>query len=359
MRFDPVGDLLATVELEGGADGHRTALAKDEAVIVRVRAAAALAKDATQATVDALAKALHDPFWGVGAEAAAALGRVRTSAARDALVAGLTTVKHPKARRALAAALGAFRGDDLAGGALARLLERGDASLFVEATAAAALGAVRSPGAFETLAQALATKDSWIETIRMGCVRGLSALCDERALPLLLARLSPREATRLRSAAAGALAVLGRRLVQREAVREALIDLLGDPSFPVAMNAIAALRILGDDRALGALHAVAESGADGRIKRAARIAAGRIGRGAERTKEVARLSDDLEGLRRTNLDLVSRLERLETKLTPSGKGPAKAGARRSVGAKTQPKRAPTPRRAARSSVSRPRGRRKR
>ncbi len=349
VRFDPDGDLLATVELEGGADGHRTALAKDEAVIVRVRAAAALAKDATQATVDALAKALHDPFWGVGAEAAAALGRVRTPAARDALVAGLTAVKHPKARRALAAALGAFRGDAVVGEALARLLKRGDPSLFVEATAAAALGAVRAPGAFETLAHALATKESWIETIRMGCVRGLAALGDERAVPLLLERLAPREAMRLRSAAAGALAVLGRRLVQREAVREALVDLLGDASFPVVSNAIVALRVLGDERALGALHALAESGADGRVKRAARIAAGRIGRGAERTKEVARLSDDLEGLRRTNLDLVSRLERLEGKLAP----PAKAS--RTPKAKGAGK----PRRTGKASVARPRGRRKR
>jgi len=335
VRFDPDGDILATLELEGGPDAQRTALAKDEAAIVRVRAAAALGKDATQATADALAKALHDPFWGVGLEAATALGRLRTAAARDALIEGLTHVKHPKARRGVAAALGAFRGDGKVGEALAGVLERGDASLFVESAVATSLGAVRGPGAFEALARALATKDSWIESVRMGCVRGLAALGDERAVPLLLERLGAKNATRLRSASAVSLALLGRRLTQREAVREALVELLGDASFPVAMAAIAALRILGDDRAVGALYALSESGADGRIKRAARIAAGRIGKGAERTKEVARLSDDLDGVRRTNLDLLSRLERLEAHVKPTGKPKPESGAKgRATAAKT-------------------------
>ncbi len=333
--FDPDGDLLATLEVEAGADAQRAMLASGPTAISRLRAAAHLAKDATEATVAALARALHDPFWGVGAEAAAALGRIRTPAARAALVEGLAGVKHPKARRAVAAALGAFRGDMEAGAALVRVLERGDASYFVEAAAAAALGAVRTPGALEALSGALATKDAWMEVVRIGCVRGLAALGDERAVPLLVERLAPTQMARLRSAAAGALAQLGRRMVQREALREALVELLHDASFPVLMAGIAALRVLGDERALGALGELAESGGDGRVRRAARVAAARIGRGAERTREVARLADELEAMRRTHRDLLGRMERLEAGARPGGKAAGAAKGKASARAKAR------------------------
>lgn len=357
--FDPDGDLLATLEVEGGADAQRALLAKGPTAISRLRAAGWLGKDATEATVAALAKALHDPFWGVAAEAAASLGRIRTPGARAALVKGLAGVQHPKARRAVAAALGSFRGDVEAGAALARVLERGDASYFVEAAAAAALGAVRAPGALEALSRALAGKDAWMEVIRMGCVRGLAALGDERAVPLLLERLAPTQLPRLRSAAAGALAQLGRRMVQREALREALVELLHDASFPVVMAGIASLRALGDERALGALGALAEAGGDGRVRRAARVAAARIARGAERTTEVARLGDELESMRRTHRDLLGRMERLEAGSKAGGKATGKAAGKAGgkAGAAARPARAGAGRRARRGARKGGRGRR--
>jgi aminopeptidase N len=326
VRFDPEGDLLATIEVSVSADVQRKSLADDPSAVLRLRAAQALAKDPSDATVEALGRALSDRFWGVAAEAASALARIRTPAARERLVQGLQRAKHPKARRAVAAALGAFRHDAEAAEALQGLLEHGDPSLFVEGAAAAALGATRVPAGLRALEKALATKDSWAEQIRIGCVRGLGALGGEEAVPLLLGRIARGHVARLRAAAAGALAQAGRRLVNREAVREALQELLRDPSFPVVMAAIGALRVLGDERALGALHALAESGADGRVRRAALVAAGRLGRGAERTQEVARLSDDLDKVRRANHDLLARLDRLEARVT--GKPVAKPAAKR-------------------------------
>jgi aminopeptidase N len=336
VRFDPDGDLLCTLEPGGAPDSQRAALAHDPAVIARLRAAAALAKDATQASADALERALHDGFWGVAAEAASALARMRTTAARDALVGGLASVKHPKARRAVAGALGAYRGDLVAAGALRSLLAKGDPSLFVESSTAAALGATRAPFALEVLERALASKDSWADLIRLGCIRGLALLGQAEAVPVLRERLERGHPPRVRAAAAGALAVLGRRLGNRDAVREALVDLLTDASFPVVMAAIGALRTLGDDRAIGALYGLADSGSDGRIRRAAQVAAQRIGKGLERTREVAKLSDDLEQVRKTNHDLLSRLERLETKWggAPKNGGPDGSRKGKAAAAKT-------------------------
>lgn len=357
VRFDPEGDLLATLEVAVPPDVQRKVLADDPSAIVRLRAAGALAKDPSDATVEALGRALKDSFWGVAAEAASALARIRTPAAREQLVAGLARVRHPKARRAVAASLGAFRNDAQAAAALTGVLEQGDPSLFVESSAAAALGATRVPAGLRALEKALATKDSWAEQIRIGCVRGLGALGGEEAVALLLGRIARGQVARLRSAAAGALAQAGRRLSNREAVRDALVDLLQDASFPVVMSAIAALRALGDERALGALHALAESGADGRVRRAALVAAGRIGRGLERTKEVARLSDDLDQMRRANHDLLARLDRIEARVTGKGaaaQAPASKTARRTARRGAE---APAPKRPGRKAAAARRKRR--
>ena len=97
------------------------------------------------AGIAGLAAALRDDaFWGVRAAAARALGQTRRDDARDALVAAIDD-EHPRVRRAVAAALGDFLGDEAAGRALADRLRRGDASYFVEAEAALALGRTRTP----------------------------------------------------------------------------------------------------------------------------------------------------------------------------------------------------------------------
>jgi aminopeptidase N len=329
--FDPDGDLLATWSVDEPADASRRAL-RDGPLVVRLRAAGALGKDAGPETVAALARAVReDPFWAVRAEAAAALGRVRTPAAREALLDALRTAEHPKARRAVVSALGQFREDETAGEALASLLARGDPSLFVEAEAADALGRTRVPAAREALERAVATKESWADTIRAGAVRGLGRLADPSVVPFLVERLRPEHHSRVRSAAALALAEVGSRLVVRDAVREVLEPRLDDRDFRVQLAASVALRTLGDERAIPALRRAADQALDGRIRRGARTAARRLEQGSERTAEVARLSDALDALRRQASDLASRLEKLEARAN----GAAPAGSPR--GGATRPR----------------------
>jgi aminopeptidase N len=327
--FDPEGDLLATWAVDEPPDATRRAL-RDGPLVVRLRAAGTLAKDAGPETVAALARAVReDAFWAVRAEAATALGRIRTPAAREALLAALRTTEHPKARRAVASALGQFREDEAAGEALAGLLSRGDPSLFVEAEAADALGRTRVPFAREALERAAETKESWADTIRAGAVRGLGRLADPEVVPSLVERLKPEHHSRVRSAAAMALAEVGSRLVVRDAVREVLEPRLDDRDFRVQLAAIVALRTLGDERAIPALRRAADQALDGRIRRGARTAARRLEKGAERTAEVARLSDALDLLRRQAADLASRLEKLEARTN----GAHPAGGAKAKGAK--------------------------
>src|SRR5204862_93708 len=91
------------------------------------------------------------------------------------------------------------------------------------------------------------------------------------------------------------------------------------------MAAIAALRYLGDEKALGALRRATDQAIDGRTKRACRVAARRLEQRSERTSEVAKLSDAVESLRRVNADLLTRLPKLEARLGrehPYGHGKA-------------------------------------
>src|SRR6185295_17635994 len=116
----------------------------------RMLAAPGLGKLDDPPATKALAASVADEkeFWGVRAEAAAALGNLRSDEAFAALSAG-TSAKHAKVRRAVVHALGAFKTAKAA-----ELLKRAalrDASYLVEAEAARALGATKQPAAFDTL----------------------------------------------------------------------------------------------------------------------------------------------------------------------------------------------------------------
>src|SRR6185295_17873995 len=119
---------------------------------------------------------------------------------------------HPRARRMIARALGEFVHDAAAGAALADVVERGDASYFVEADAALALGKTRTPRAGELLRLA-ATRESYADIIRQYAYRGLAEARDDTALGLLSDGLRRGRHSQGRRAAAMSLALLvrGRR----------------------------------------------------------------------------------------------------------------------------------------------------
>ncbi len=100
-----------------------------------------------------------------------------------------------------------------------------------------------------------------------------------------------------------------------------------------------ALASLEDPRAMAALAAVQDQTPDGRTRRAARGAIARLRKVGERTQETARLSDDLESVRRKNADLLSRLEKVEARLGPvRAKRASKARARKPRPRKTRKRR---------------------
>jgi aminopeptidase N len=255
---------------------------------------------------------LEDPFWGVQAEAAKALGKVRSKAALEALVEGLT-VRHPKARRGVVRGLGEFR-DEAAADALLPVLER-DESYYVEAEAAKSLGKTRSLRAFEALEKAL-SKDSHNEVIRYMTFEGLGELKDERAVSLGIDWTRYGRPPRARQGAVLALGKLGEALGPTSAagqrIFDRLVELLDDPWLQVRLQSVISLQDIGEAKAVPHLEALSARELDGRIVRRAREVALRLREGRQRSDEVRRLREDVEKLQQDNRELRDRLDKLET-----------------------------------------------
>src|SRR5262249_46622736 len=146
LSFDSGNWILKRLQLKMPKDMLIAQLQHDPDIMGRIYAAEALGEVGSLEAVASLRQALeHDSVWGVQAEIARILGKIHTPAALEALLAN-TQLPHPKARRAATAALGEFK-DDRAAVALSEVVQGGDASYFVEAEAAAALGKTRRDSA--------------------------------------------------------------------------------------------------------------------------------------------------------------------------------------------------------------------
>jgi aminopeptidase N len=305
VRVDPAAWILSSWTSSLGTDVHVAIVRGDPSPISRIRAAKALAKDATRVAREALAHALaHDPFWGTGVEVASALGASRAPSARDALLANLRH-PHPKVRRAIADALGHWREPAVADALLALLA---DPSYFVIAAALQALGKSRDPRAFDALVAATA-QPSWNETVASGAMRGLGALADPRAVPILRRATEPDRPEALRRAALGALAQLG---ILVDATRTEAVDAieraLRAEGYLVRVSAFAAAERLGDARLLPSLDRLAETEEDGRLRRDAAEAAIRIREAQHKPAALAELREEVDRLRSEAQALRERLD---------------------------------------------------
>jgi len=308
VRVDPGAWVLATWTSSLGTDAHAAILRGDPSTTARIRAAKALAKDDRRAAREALAAALaHDPFFGVGVEIAAALGDSRAPSARAALLANVSH-PHPKVRRAVAKALGAWRDAEVAAALLGL---RGDPSYFVIAEALHALGKTRDDRAFDALVASV-HEPSWSETIAAGAVRGLGALADARAFPLLVDALDPSRHQALRRAAVHAVAEAGALVdsVRTDAV-DAVNRALDDADHLVRVSACSAAERIADARLLPALDRLAQGERDGRLRRHAAEAAIRVREAQSKPAELSRLRDEVDRLRAESRALRERLDGLD------------------------------------------------
>ncbi|HEX6278343.1 MAG TPA: M1 family aminopeptidase [Polyangiaceae bacterium] len=301
--FDPELRVVANVALEAPTDMLRRQLAHAPSAYGRWIAAEALGRRDDLTTVNALAASLSDERqpWMVRSTAARSLGKIRGEAAFEALVKG-TRAEHPKVRRAVASALGAFR--IAASAKLLTALARRDPSYLVGAEASRALGRTRQRGVAATLV-ALGKRASWGDCFLSAALDGLGHSRDESAIPHVLSHTAYGHPTRARRSAIHALSAL----TDSRRAREHLEALLSDRDHHVRVAAVDALSTLGDARARPALRRALERERDPRIKRHLQEALRDTNE--TRAAERKRLDDELEALRGELSDLKGRLAKVE------------------------------------------------
>jgi aminopeptidase N len=304
VAFDPDLRVVGDLTFDAPSDMLRAQMTSATRAISRARAAEALSRRDDPPTILALGKCLSSKTeaWMVRAEAARALGKIRSEEAFTALAAQVGA-DHPKVRRAVAAALGNFKT-----AAAAKALEKrakNDPSYLVEAESVRALGRTRQPEALQVIVPLL-DRSSWAEVSRAGALDALGALRDERALPEVLKRTEYGFPTRARRAAIAALA----QISEGRKVREHLEDLLDDKDPHLKIDVVAALQFLGDYKSRGPLHRAKERELDGRVLRRLREALRDMGE-HKTVAERKRLNDELDSVRGELSELKARLAKVE------------------------------------------------
>lgn len=253
FRFDPAYSLPAEYELELPQDWLLAALRADKSASQRLRAVRALSAGKNKPSLQAAFTqcALKDPFWGV---AAACAGELEL----EGLLAAVSTA-HPKARKAVAQALGRFTGDRRAFAALKELST--DRTYGVTTAALTALGSLRLPEARPLLAEQLSV-DSYNDVIRKAALAGLGNLRDEAVRPLLETWAAKGKPVSSRITALFSLSTLGGE-ASRLLLEKTLKD---DEDRMIRQAAASALGALGDPAAVDALLALQAREHDPRIR---------------------------------------------------------------------------------------------
>ena len=324
ISFDVGNHLLKTVELTYPIAELKAQLAYDPDPISRLYAAESLAKKGSLEAVAALEESLaKDAFWAVRAEVAEQLGSVQLTQAEAALIKGLKD-KHPKVRRAVVAALGDVKTAE-SYKALKGVVDKGDESYYVEATAAQSMGKIgsatidgkdREKKTLKLLDTVLKEREGWNEVVRSGAIAGLSQFkSSEAALELLLpyTELGVPQALRLVAISSLGAISLGQEKLAIERILDRLEALSREDFFLTQVATVAALAKMEVRGAIKILRGLAEHSPDGRVKRRADEAAQKVQKKIGAAQAIADLRQELDEVKNTNKDLKSRLENLEAK----------------------------------------------
>jgi aminopeptidase N len=264
VNFDYRGTLIKEVRFEKTTAELAYQLSHDEDVLGRVWAldqlstrmiSGSTAELDKQRIASELAGAVaRDKFWGVRADAATALAGIKSTTARDALIAA-TRDADARVRAKAVSSLATLKDPSLAS-VYEKLLN--DQSYAVIKAAAIALGESRSAGAYQALSKLLSVS-SWRENIRASALSGLGALGDKRALEVAVNYAAPGNPPQVRVAALKLLGTVGAgNPAAFTALAEAAPKAYEGSDYNLAAAAGQALVSLGDPRGVAVLEQISK-----------------------------------------------------------------------------------------------------
>ena len=323
ISFDVSNPTLKTVALEYPFPELKAQLQHDPDPVSRIYAAEALGKKGGLESVRALATALkQEPFWGVRVEVVKNLTTIKLDQAFVEVLVGLEDAD-AKVRRATVEALATIKTAD-SYKALKPIVEKGDASYYVEAAAIRALGSIAGANLMDgkeekilkLLKSVLKERQGWNEVVRSGAIAALSQMkTSEAALDMIVDYTEPGTPQALRLAAIRALGSIssGQTNVNLERILNRLKELSRESFFLTQVSVANALGQMETVKAIAILQGLADQTPDGRVRRIAEEAVQKVQKNAGSDKAVKQLRTELDQLKQENQDLKSRLEALEAK----------------------------------------------
>ncbi|MGD1908100.1 MAG: M1 family aminopeptidase [Leptolyngbyaceae cyanobacterium] len=325
ISFDVGNHFAKTVKLVYPWPELKAQLQSDPDPISRVYAAEAIAEKGGLEAATTLAAALQaEAFWGVRVEIVKQLAHLKLDQAVESVLKALQD-PHAKVRRAAANALGNLK-TLTSYQALSKQLAKGDPSYYVEAAVARSLGKVGAsrlaelPEAETTLAQlktVLEERPGWNEIVRAGALGGISQFkSSTQALDILLQYTEPNIPNSLRLGAVRALGTLaqGQEKIGVDRILDRLEVISREPQFRTQVTVVAALGTMEVAGAVRVLRGIADHIDDGRVRRRAEEALQRVQAAIGKDAAVQTLQQEVETLKKSNQDLLSRLTNLEAKI---------------------------------------------
>jgi aminopeptidase N len=203
------------------------------------------------------------------------------------------------------------------------LLSKGDASYYVEASAASTLGKMvsvtlkdKEDEVLQLLTHILRERTGWNEVVRSGAIAGLSQMNSSPvALEVILEYTTPGVPQPLRLSAIRALGTIstGQTPNNVEWILEQLEQLAGETFFLTQVAVVSALGQMETAKAIGVLRSLADQTPDGRVRRLAEEAIQKVQKNVGSDQAVKQLREELDQLKKQNQELKSRLENLEAK----------------------------------------------
>ena len=317
---------LKTVQLQYPVAELKKQLQYDPDPISRIYAAGALGKKGGLEAVKALAKSLtDDPFWGVRIEVAKKLGKIKLNQAFAALQIGLKD-QDARVRKAVIGALSNFK-TAASYDIIADCLNKGDSSYYTEAAAARSLGSMVSGNLKEKQSEAIALlktvleqRAGWNEVVRSGAIAGLSKMkTSPAAVDMIMAYTKSGTTQALRLASIRCLGTVstGQTPEKLGEILEQLEAISSESFFLTQVAVVGALGQMQTSEAITILNDLAAQTPDGRVRRRAEEAVTKVQKNLGADKAVKELRTEIDRLKQANLDLTSRLAKLEAKTVSS------------------------------------------
>lgn len=259
VGIDPKLRLVGQVDVDLAGNWLKAQLNRPSSGYLRRQAALLLGKSSDFTRIQLLGETLRNESetWYVQAACAESLAQAATDDALDELLQS-TTVKHPKARAAVAQAIGKYEQAKTQKPLIAML--ENERSYLAEAAITRALGKLRDPKQQRRLKSQL-RKKSWADVIGCAALDSLAELETDDRSQLLIEYTAYGKPTRIRRRSVLALGRVG----DGKGVRQHLERLLDDSHPHFREDVIRALLTHGDARARGALRRRLSQEKDGRV----------------------------------------------------------------------------------------------